>query len=129
MATLRNQTPNEVHHQRDLDRVVQARHHDPFTVLGMHGDKGKGYMLVYRPHADSVWVTVDGLRTEMKQQGNGFFRIEGDTTNWGHHPTLVECSGDWEHHFIDPYTFWPQVSEDWLTAFHEHECFEHTNRV
>ena len=124
MATLRNQSPKQNQRQRDLDRIMEARHHDPFTVLGMHEESGKGYMLAYRPHADSLWVTIEGLRTEMKQLGNGLFRIDGDATSWGHHPTLVERCGDWEHHFIDPYTFWPQVSEEWLTTFHLQECFD-----
>ncbi|MEE2732820.1 MAG: 1,4-alpha-glucan branching protein GlgB [Pseudomonadota bacterium] len=111
--------------QQDLERIIAARHHDPFTVLGIHDDSNQSYLTVYRPHADSVWVTVEGQRTEMKQIGtSGLFRIEGDATSWGRHPVLVERCGEWEQHFIDPYTFWPQVSEEWLKGFHLQECFD-----
>ncbi|RLU01534.1 1,4-alpha-glucan branching protein GlgB [Ketobacter sp.] len=111
--------------QQNLERIIAARHHDPFTVLGIHDESDQSYLTVYRPHADSVWVTVEGQRTEMKQIGSsGLFRIEGDATSWGRHPVLVERSGDWEQHFIDPYTFWPQVSEEWLNGFHLQECFD-----
>ena len=125
MSTLRNQPPLSDTLQQDLDRIVHACHHDPFTVLGLHGDGDKSYLMVYRPHADSLWVTNEDQRTEMKQIGNtGLFRVEGDATCWGRHPVLIERCGDWEHHFIDPYTFWPQVSEEWLGRFHLEEFFD-----
>lgn len=111
--------------QLEVTRILQACHHDPFTVLGVHGAGDQSQMLVYRPHADSLWVVHGGARTKLKQiPDTGLFSLEGDAAAWGAHPLLVEITGDGENTFIDPYTFWPQVSEQWLTEFGKRECFD-----
>lgn len=111
--------------QQDVDRFLQARHHDPFTVLGIHGEGGATTLTVYRPYADTLWVVTGESRTEMKRVGaTGLFVIEGGVNSWGRHPLLLERGGDWENHFVDPYTFWPQLSEQWLNCFHQQECFD-----
>ncbi|MCP5014006.1 MAG: 1,4-alpha-glucan branching protein GlgB [Ketobacter sp.] len=111
--------------QADVTRILHACHHDPFTVLGVHVDAGRTRMLVFRPNADFIWVTLDGERTQMNQiDESGLFYLEGDVTKWGRHPSLVEHVDGQECTFIDPYTFWPQLSEQWLDDFHTQECFD-----
>ncbi len=108
----------------DLQRVAVARHHDPFTALGIHPEGGQWRMTVFRPHADKVWVVHDELRTEVERiPGTDFFTLTGDRALWGTHPVLVEQVGDIEAIFVDPYTFWPQLEESALQQFHSGECF------
>lgn len=111
--------------QQDVRRILNARHHDPFVVLGMHGEGNSAALTVFRPHADSVWITHDGQCTQLKQIGeSGLFTIEGGADRWGKHPLMMERIGNTETRFIDPYTFWPQLPEQWLHQFHQQECFD-----
>ncbi|MEZ5507092.1 MAG: 1,4-alpha-glucan branching protein GlgB [Gammaproteobacteria bacterium] len=108
----------------DLQRVAHARHHDPFTVLGVHPDAGQWRLTVFRPFAEKMWVTTSTGRTELERvEGTAFFTLSGDRTLWGQHPLLVEFDGAYECSFVDPYSFWPQLAEDALHQFHAGECF------
>ncbi len=108
----------------DWQRVMQARHHDPFTVLGLHPEGTQWRLTVFRPHADSVWFIRDGKRTALERAGDtAFFTLTTSRADWGAHPQLLEIQGAREHIFIDPYTFLPQLDEHWLHQFHAGECF------
>ncbi|MEM7258082.1 MAG: 1,4-alpha-glucan branching protein GlgB [Pseudomonadota bacterium] len=56
----------------ELRRVAQARHHDPFTVLGRHRDDTHWLIRVFNPVAEHI--TLD---TGQYQQSIDFQRIEG----------------------------------------------------
>lgn len=108
----------------DLQRVAHARHHDPFAVLGIHPDAGQWRLTVFRPFADRIWVVDGETRTELARvDDSAFFTLIGERAAWGQHPLLVEQTAGHEHPFVDPYTFWPQLSEDALHQFHAGECF------
>lgn len=82
-------------------------------------------MRVFRPHADSLWVVIGEKRTELKRvEATGLFSLEAAVGDWVSHPQLVEKIGHEERLFHDPYTFWPQLTDQWLSAFHEQECFD-----
>ena len=108
-----------------LEKILEARHHDPFSVLGIHGQKGSRLMRVYRPHAQSVEVVLGADRIQMEQVPNtGLFELREPTSGWEHHPRLLETMDGETRAFIDPYTFTPQLSEEWLQQFHSQECFD-----
>lgn len=108
----------------ELQRVALARHHDPFTVLGLHPEGTHWRMTVFRPHADSIWFINDQERTALERvAGTDFFTLTGSRAAWGSHPQLVEVQDQHEQRFIDPYTFLPQLDELWLQRFHGGECF------
>ena len=44
------------HLHSDFERIVQARHHDPFAVLGRHPEDGKDLIRAYLPGADEVII-------------------------------------------------------------------------
>ncbi|MAR91262.1 MAG: 1,4-alpha-glucan branching enzyme [Pseudomonadales bacterium] len=116
---------DNLYFNQELDRVLDARHHDPFTVLGVHGAGEKGCLRVFRPLADAVWVITDQGRTALKRQRpEGVFELEGDPAHWSAHPTLIEQRGAAQQEFMDPYSFWPQLSQAWLDRFHTGECFD-----
>lgn len=39
---------------QDIRKIVNAEHHDPFQVLGMHPCEGGLVVRVFRPTADAV---------------------------------------------------------------------------
>ncbi|MET8028157.1 1,4-alpha-glucan branching enzyme [Streptomyces avermitilis] len=57
----------------DRDRLLSGTHHDPHSVLGAHPVPGGVAFRVLRPYALSVTVVTDGLRTELHDDGGGFF--------------------------------------------------------
>lgn len=107
-----------------LEKILLARHHDPFTVLGILRGKKNLNMRVYRPFADQVWVLDGDHKIAMEQiPGTGFFEVEFNELRWQRHPTLIEKAAQKEQEFVDPYTFLPQLDEAWLHQFHAQECF------
>ena len=50
-----------VHLDDELRRIVEARHHDPFTVLGRHDMDGQTVIRVYIPYAMEVTIADGGL--------------------------------------------------------------------
>ncbi|KUN50177.1 hypothetical protein AQJ43_34830 [Streptomyces avermitilis] len=57
----------------DRDRLLSGTHHDPHSVLGAHPVPGGVAFRVLRPYALSVTVVTDDLRTELHDDGAGFF--------------------------------------------------------
>ena len=50
------------HLHGDFERIVQARHHDPFAVLGRHPEEDKDLIRAYLPGADEVVIAEGNLR-------------------------------------------------------------------
>ncbi|WP_436788516.1 GlgB N-terminal domain-containing protein, partial [Yinghuangia sp. YIM S10712] len=60
----------------DLRRVLDARHHDPHSVLGPHpgADGNDGVVVrVLRPWAERVVVVAEGHRYELPHEAEGLF--------------------------------------------------------
>ena len=61
----------------DHIRIIEARHHDPFSILGKHvGDKGNEILRVYLPYADTVNLTDSNIPLE-RISGSDFFQWQG----------------------------------------------------
>ncbi|WP_394430278.1 1,4-alpha-glucan branching enzyme [Streptomyces sp. SGAir0957] len=60
--------------ESDRERLLSATHHDPHSVLGAH-PVGTGVAFrAWRPYAEKVTVTTpEGLRTDLHDDGDGFF--------------------------------------------------------
>ena len=43
-----------------IERLITARHHDPFTVLGLHRNQDAWLLRVFRPAAASVSLLLGG---------------------------------------------------------------------
>jgi len=44
----------------DSIKIIEARHHDPFSVLGRHQKNKSTQIKVYLPYAESVRLDNDG---------------------------------------------------------------------
>ena len=106
--------------QEELSRIIEARHHDPFSVLGF--DREHQLIRVYLPYAEQVNLVVDDQHTApfTRLPDSDFFEWQGDIEQLGEHYQLnwIDKSG-YEHTHYDPYCFDPQISEFDLHLFSE----------
>ncbi|WNV06661.1 1,4-alpha-glucan branching protein GlgB [Candidatus Methylospira mobilis] len=97
----------------ELQRVIEARHHDPFSVLGKHPDKSGQYVIrALLPHAGSARVEHN---LEMKRVGEtALFICELDAKTAEklplHYTIHWRGQDGQEHARIDAYTFAPQLA-------------------
>ncbi|MEO8164276.1 MAG: 1,4-alpha-glucan branching enzyme, partial [Betaproteobacteria bacterium] len=103
----------------DLDALVGARHHDPFSLLGLHGNGQTWSLRVFRPYATSVAVRTRAGFVAMKRiHPQGIFAWQG--TEAPPRPVLLRIDEEgqqFEAH--DPYSFAPTISAEDLYLFNE----------
>ena len=106
--------------QNDLSRIIDAKHHDPFKVLGV--DEKNKLIRVFLPYAETVFlIKPDHSKEAVKRLPNSdFFEWQGDIKSLGPHFQLswTDKSG-YEHSGYYPYTFAPQISDFDLHLFTE----------
>ncbi len=95
----------------NLIRIIEAKHHDPFSVLGRHEEGDKTVIRAFLPYAETVRLGKKGLQMQ-RVPGTDFFE---------YYPTKNEIAGhyllEWvdkdghEHLECDPYTFLPVLPE------------------
>jgi len=102
-----------------LQRLLEARHHDPFEVLGRHVEGGRCVVRALLPQAERVRIPECGVELA-RVEGTDLFVWEGD-------PGLVperyrlhwyDAQGK-VHHRHDPYTFPPLLGDFDLHLFGE----------
>ncbi|MGD2083296.1 MAG: 1,4-alpha-glucan branching protein GlgB [Chromatiales bacterium] len=113
---------------RDLVRIVQARHHDPFSILGRHTRDGKTVIRAHIPHAETVTVAEGNLA--MRRLGKtGLFEWTGDGAGLPEHYRLIwRDDGHREHIAHDPYSYAPQLDGADMAAFSEGRTW-HAHRL
>ncbi|MAT66762.1 MAG: 1,4-alpha-glucan branching enzyme [Gammaproteobacteria bacterium] len=103
----------------ELTRIAEARHHDPFAVLGRHGDGEQAQVLAYLPGAAAVrLVEADAPLQPLDREG--FFLWRGTPGNLpAHYRIAWRDAGGQEHVAYDPYCFAPQLGDFDLHLFGE----------
>ncbi len=102
-----------------LQRIVEARHHDPFQVLGRHVRDGRCAVRAFLPKAQRVRIVESGIELE-RIAGTDLFVWEGEPEQVPERYFL-----DWHdahgtaHHHRDPYCFPPQIGDFDLHLFSE----------
>ena len=103
-----------------LKRLIEARHHDPFEVLGRHSEDGHDVFRVFLPKAESVRLGAEGPTLE-RRPGTDLFELRLKPG----HATPIHYTVHWTDRDgqtraeIDPYTFPPFVSDFDLYLFGE----------
>ncbi|MFE9458124.1 1,4-alpha-glucan branching enzyme [Streptomyces californicus] len=94
----------------DRGRLLAGDHHAPHDVLGAHPIPGGVLVRALRPYARSVTVLAAGLRTELHDDGDGFFsgvlpvpEVPEYRLEVGYEDDTIEID--------DPYRFWPAIGE------------------
>ncbi len=97
----------------DLDdiRIGQAKHHDPFSVLGRHQVDGHNKIKVYLPYAETVSLSHNGTAFS-RITGSDFFEYYiGDETLPEHYKLAWVDKAGYTHENYDPYDFGTQLPE------------------
>ena len=108
-------------HQRqtELDQIVNARHHDPFNILGKHTENGKELVRAFLPAAEQVFIAEGNLQLE-RIAGTDFFEWRGDVGTVPDRYRLIwHEEGHRERIAHDPYSFPPQLQDFDLHLFGE----------
>ncbi|AGA91991.1 alpha-1,4-glucan:alpha-1,4-glucan 6-glycosyltransferase [Thioflavicoccus mobilis 8321] len=102
-----------------LQRLIEARHHDPFHVLGRHVDGDKAEVLAFLPRAERVRIIEGDVELE-RIPGTALFRWEGESDRVPERYRLhwYDAAGT-IHHIHDPYCFPPQLGDLDLHLFGE----------
>ncbi|MCB1734345.1 MAG: 1,4-alpha-glucan branching protein GlgB [Gammaproteobacteria bacterium] len=102
-----------------LQSIIEARHHDPFEVLGRHVRGDRAQVRVFLPHAREVYI-ADGDLPLTRIEGTDLFEGEFDADAIEPHYRLrwVDSQG-FTHIGHDPYSFAPVVGELDLHLFAE----------
>jgi len=103
----------------ELQRIRDARHHDPFAVLGRHGEGRDTVVRAHIPHAAEVGIAEGGLALT-RLAGSDLFEWRGDGSALPAHYSLIWRDDHQREHIArDPYTFLPQVGDLDLHLFAE----------
>ena len=102
-----------------LQRILEARHHDPFEVLGRHVADGHGVLRLFLPRVERVRIAATDLEIP-RIEGTDFFVWEGDA-QWLPPDYLLDCTDAQGrlHRRWDPYAFPPQLGDFDLHLFGE----------
>jgi len=105
--------------EHELERIAQARHHDPFSVLGKHRDQELDLVRVFMPQADDVTIVEGSIRLG-RIPGTDMFEWRGTPGTVPDHYHLVwNDAAQHEHIAHDPYSFPPQLPDFDLHLFSE----------
>jgi 1,4-alpha-glucan branching enzyme len=95
----------------ELAHVIQARHHDPYCVLGKHSAPEGNIIRVLLPQAEAVRLGEAGPEFVRIPETDLFELAIGDTPIDRHYRVIwIDKSGQ-RHSYIDPYSFDPQLSD------------------
>lgn len=104
-----------------LQHIAEARHHDPFEVLGPRKSKGQTQVRIFLPHAKNAHIQGPQLDEPMQHiPGSDFFEWSGKSNKLPRHYQIRWLDEyDQEHSYFDPYAFSPQVQDFDLHLFCE----------
>jgi 1,4-alpha-glucan branching enzyme len=102
-----------------LRKIIEARHHDPFEVLGRHQVGDSTLVRAFIPNAVAVTI-AEGELPMQRIEGTDFFEWRGDGRRLPAHYRLI-WRDDHNHQHIghDPYSYLPQLSEYDLHLYSE----------
>ena len=103
----------------DFARLIAAREHDPFHLLGLHRDGATWVIRVFHPHAESIALEANGAAAPLARiQPDGIFEWRGAAAPAMPYALQVTVQGRTERRH-DPYAFPPQPATDDLYLFNQ----------
>jgi len=111
--------PQQAELSADLQRLLEARHHDPFNLLGRHSYADRDLVRVFIPGA--AWVRIVETAASLERVGNtDLFEWHGPAGAVPERYRLIwSDSYGAEHVAYDPYCFPPQLTDFDLHLFGE----------
>ena len=107
--------------ESSIQRLIEARHHDPFELLGWHPDGDLVTIRTYLPDAVKVWLLQDDQVVAMHQhRHSGLFYHQGDCcSEWPNYRLRWQDITGGMHEQHDPYRFPPILDNQELERFHQ----------
>jgi len=102
----------------EFARIIDATHHDPFSLLGKHPTENGDQIRVFLPGASDVSIE-DGRFPMSRIEGTDMFEWHGDIGAVPEHYRIYWHENGEQHSSYDPYSFPPQLSEYDLHLFGE----------
>ena len=116
---------SKINQNHQLDLILSAKHHDPFSFLGLHqikNEKTKTVVNKFRtflPYAEEVFLsTKQGWQALQKTHADGFFEWQGADAISSPCKIRITQHGQTEETY-DVYSFAPMISSDELHLFGE----------
>jgi len=109
---------------QSLERLLSARHHDPFALLGLHPAPEGWVLRVFRPAATRIsLILAESLAELTKVDAGGLFEWRGQLAPPRPWRLAIEEDG---HRFeiTDPYAFGPLLSDQEMYLFNEGKLLE-----
>jgi 1,4-alpha-glucan branching enzyme len=107
------------HLDTERQRISEARHHDPFALLGRHSEGEAAVVRAFIPDAVEVRIGEGGMPLS-RLPDSDHFEWRGDGAALPAHYSLIWRDHQQREHIArDPYTFAPQVGELDLHLFGE----------
>jgi len=107
------------HLEAGLNRISEARHHDPFEVLGRHQHGDEVVVRAFMPHTAEMRI-AEGDIVMNRVPGSDHFEWRGKARAVPHHYRLIRRDASQSEQVVrDPYTFPPQVGDLDLHLFAE----------
>lgn len=104
---------------KDQRRIAEARHPDPFSVLGLHRSAGQSSVCVFAPGAEEISI-IPGELPMTRIPNSDFFTWSGQSESIPDHYQLSRTNLDDNKSVdFDPYCFLPQLSDYDLHLFSE----------
>ncbi|MGD0958849.1 MAG: 1,4-alpha-glucan branching protein GlgB [Methylomonas sp.] len=106
-----NKQSQKISLDSNIIKIIEAKHHDPFAVLGMHTEQGKSVIRVFLPYAEKVRINAKG--PEMRRvPGTDIFELHTEDQKIARPYQLFWTDKDgYEHQQYDPYCFGPILPE------------------
>jgi len=105
--------------QPELQRIIEARHHDPFAVLGRHPQDKKIVVRAHLPYAEEVHIAEGHLPME-RIPNTDLFEWHGKPEQVPERYRLIWRDAEHHEHIAhDPYCFPPQLGDLDLYLFGE----------
>jgi 1,4-alpha-glucan branching enzyme len=103
----------------DAIKIMEARHHDPFSVLGRHTKNNHIQVKLYLPYAETVCFSHNGAALN-RLPDSDFFEYNAEPDQLPEHYCLswIDKAG-YKHENHDPYDFGTQLPEFDLHLFGE----------
>jgi 1,4-alpha-glucan branching enzyme len=119
MAHIDTGKPSLIEISTDIQRLLECRHHDPFSLLGKHDYAGEALVRALIPGAAWVRIVENGASLQ-RIENTDLFAWHGPANQVPDRYRLSWCDSDGiEHVSYDPYCFPPQLSEFDLHLFGE----------
>ena len=102
-----------------LRKILEARHHDPFSVLGRHKHGKQTVVRAHIPNCAQITI-AEGEHSMQRIPDTDIFEWRGDAGQLPEHYRLIWRDKDHHEHIThDPYDFPPQLSDFDLHLFGE----------